>query len=277
MATGDIHNHNGTICKARQGRCPFGEDGHSKDIDSYVEHHVQESGVDGDAVRAMISDGTPPADAVEIAKEGLSATGSPLSKEDEAYEDEINEETFGEIRSLKGQERIDAIAEAEENLAQEYRDGLDETIAEGDSVAKLNAVYRNSLAAIHGVAKDRVATNSQGDIEVDRSDGGVSVYSKDFELKKSLDGLYETDESNRSIRAEIYGPIQKLSGAEREAAIKEAEAWVDSNYHRGRDETELEAEGTDLERDLRRLNRNSREDLAAIRGVDVSSITEYRD
>lgn len=53
-------------------------------------------------------------------------------------------------------------------------------------------------------------------------------------------------------RNEIYAPIHKLTGEEGE-------------------------DGVDLERDLRRLNRNSREELAAIRGVDPSSITEYRD
>lgn len=79
MAAGDIHNHNGTICKASKKPCPFGEDGHSKDIEAYIEHHVQESAVDGDSVRAMIADGTPPADAVEVAKAGHSAVANTAS------------------------------------------------------------------------------------------------------------------------------------------------------------------------------------------------------
>lgn len=72
MAAGDIHNSTGTICKAKSdASCPLSTDGgHSKDIDSYVEYQVETSGVDGDAVRAMIADGTPPADAVEVAKAG---------------------------------------------------------------------------------------------------------------------------------------------------------------------------------------------------------------
>jgi len=74
MSTGDIHNHNGSICTASKRPCPFGEEGHSKDIDSYVDYHVNESGVDGDQVRAMIADGTPPADAVEVAKTGAQAS-----------------------------------------------------------------------------------------------------------------------------------------------------------------------------------------------------------
>lgn len=79
MAYGDIHNNSGTICRARKTACPLGEDGHSKDTDSFVAYHIENSGVDGDQVKGMIADGTPPGDAVAVAKMGLSASGSTAS------------------------------------------------------------------------------------------------------------------------------------------------------------------------------------------------------
>lgn len=266
MATGDIHNHNGSICKASKVPCPLGAEGHSKDIDSYVEHHVQESGVDGDAVRTMISDGTPPADAVEVAKNGLSATGSPLSREYEAYEDAINEETYGHLRDLQGEEKLAAIADAEQNLAAEFRDGLYETEAEGDSIEELESVYRNRLAAIHGIEKDRVIVNGDGDIEVDRTDGKVSIYNSNFELKETVDG-YETDENEADVLREVYGPIQDLKGEERNRAIQSAEGLLASEYQEGK--YEIGADSTDVQRarDTRHLNRAYRNSVAAIHGV----------
>lgn len=96
MAFGDIHNHNGSICKADKRPCPFGDEGHSKDLESYVDHHVQESGVDGSSVRTMIADGTPPADAVAVAKEGLSADSSTVSRSSGAQDfDELKQSPEG--------------------------------------------------------------------------------------------------------------------------------------------------------------------------------------
>lgn len=130
MATGDIHNHNGTICRAEKIRCPFGDEGHSKDIDSYVEHHVQESGVNGEAVRDMISDGTPPADAVEVAKGGYGALGSVQQEVDALKE---SPEGVNRFRAYRDQWN-DAWAKAyqrhygqttEEHLSKESRAALE--------------------------------------------------------------------------------------------------------------------------------------------------------
>lgn len=79
MAYGDIHNHNGTICRARKRPCPFGEDGHSSSVDEYVYHHADETGVDPSAIRRAIADGAKPAEAVELAKDGLLDEYQPVS------------------------------------------------------------------------------------------------------------------------------------------------------------------------------------------------------
>lgn len=79
MAYGDIHNHNGTICRARKRLCPFGEDSHSSSMDEYVYHHADETGVDPSAIRRAIADGAKPAEAVELAKDGLLDEYQPVS------------------------------------------------------------------------------------------------------------------------------------------------------------------------------------------------------
>lgn len=80
MSKGQIHNTTGTICKAKERACPLEESGHSNSIEAYVEHHVKESGINGDEVTAMIADGTPPADAVEVAKLGGGTVSKTFSK-----------------------------------------------------------------------------------------------------------------------------------------------------------------------------------------------------
>lgn len=146
MATGDIHNHNGTICRAEKGRCPFDEEGHSKDIDSYVAHHVEESGVDGDQIRAMIDDGTPPGDAVEVAKLGLSVSGSTTSKDSAQVEvprwkrgmveDALENGDYSKLHTRKTIEKLST--EEWEALTSEQEAKVN------DSVAELQAAERES-------------------------------------------------------------------------------------------------------------------------------------
>lgn len=69
MAYGDIHNSTGTVCKA-QINCPM-QGGHSKDVDEYVESNAEKYGLDSQQIQGMIKDGTPLADAVSIARDGL--------------------------------------------------------------------------------------------------------------------------------------------------------------------------------------------------------------
>lgn len=80
MSKGQIHNTTGTICKAKKRACPLDDSGHSSSIEAYVEHHVKESGINGEEVTAMIADGTPPADAVEVAKLGVGTVNKTFSK-----------------------------------------------------------------------------------------------------------------------------------------------------------------------------------------------------
>ena len=94
MAKGDIHNATGTVCKADKIACPI-QGGHSDNIESYVAHHVEESGVDESRVKELIADGLPPADAVYVAKQKISETGNAVSREAEVVvkpptRDEVN-------------------------------------------------------------------------------------------------------------------------------------------------------------------------------------------
>lgn len=81
MAYGDIHNHNGTVCQASKKPCPLGENGHSSSVDEYVYHHADETGVDPTVIKRAISDGAKPAEAVQLAKEGLLEDYAPTSTE----------------------------------------------------------------------------------------------------------------------------------------------------------------------------------------------------
>lgn len=71
MAYGDIHNHNGTICRARKRRCPLEDGGHSSSVEEYVYHSADEIGVDPTVIQGAIADGASAAEAVKLAKEGL--------------------------------------------------------------------------------------------------------------------------------------------------------------------------------------------------------------
>ena len=129
MAFGDIHNHNGSMCKAKKRPCPLGDEGHSKNIEDFIEHHVEESALDADSVRSMIADGTPPADAIEVAKSGggwiaksmsfVDLTDDQMDLEDE-MDAQVNEEAYGYLRDLKGNERREEIAKVEKIMASEY-------------------------------------------------------------------------------------------------------------------------------------------------------------
>lgn len=252
MSAGDIHNHNGSICKASKKPCPFGADGHSKDVDSYVDYHVEHSGVDGDQVRAMISDGTPPADAVDVAKAGLTAWGSSLSKDQLEEENEINEDAFGHIKNLSGEAREKAIEEAERNLAKEYVDGLEETALEGESVEELNSMYMRSLAAIHDVSANRVNYVANGEIEVDRKDGSISVYNAEFERIDVVDG-YESDAHQNEVNEETYRHIRALNGAEKNTEKAKALQNLADERADAEDEADYMGDKRTQEREYRRI------------------------
>lgn len=169
MATGDIHNHNGTVCRAEKGRCPFGDEGHSKDLDSYVEHHVQESGVDGDQVRAMIADGTPPADAVEVAKAGQSSVGTAAQKTPDSLQ-----------QSPEGIERFQAYRKQWESAwAETYMRHYNQTPEE-----HLNDQQREALAA------RRTPGTYDGAWIAPQDDGGMAVPAGDYVFVSS-DGWYD--------------------------------------------------------------------------------------
>lgn len=118
---------------------------------------------------------------------------------DDAYNDEINEETFGFMRDLSGEEREKAIAECEENLTWAYREGLYECKLENDyendgnmfpadggseiykkDVARLRQVYAASLAAIHVVPKDHVIVNADGTFTLTELDGTTVNYDENL-------------------------------------------------------------------------------------------------
>jgi len=73
MAYGDIHNKTGTICKAKSdATCPLSEDGgHSRDTDEYIDTISSRDGIDSNRVRALVKDGTPPADALALVRDDL--------------------------------------------------------------------------------------------------------------------------------------------------------------------------------------------------------------
>lgn len=80
MALGDIHNHNGSICKATKRPCPFGEEGHSKDTEAFVAYHEKISGVNGEKVRELLAEGVSPADAVYVARMSSKGALSPKKR-----------------------------------------------------------------------------------------------------------------------------------------------------------------------------------------------------
>lgn len=287
MARGDIHNSTGTICKAQSdATCPLSTDGgHSKDLESYVEYQVENKGVDGGAIRAMIVDGTPPADAVEVAMSGLSSTGPSLSREDEAIDDEIDEETYGYIRDLQGTEKAEAIANAERNLVRAYHDarreehlealGSEEPTEEELASVDISAVkrsYSNSLAAIHGVSKRSVIDNGRS-VSVE-ANGETHVYNADFEKV----GSFDTAEEDQ-INEDVYGSIRDLQGAEKVAAIATAESNLAKAYREGKREAQLDALDDDepsakelASVDLTMVKSYYGNNLAAIHGVAKSRV-----
>lgn len=106
MSKGQIHNTTGTICKAKKRACPLEESGHSNSIEAYVEHHVKESGVNGEEVTAMIADGTPPADAVEVAKLGMSgAVSGSFSKVDRKVKKAIKRQRKADIAAVIAEDK----------------------------------------------------------------------------------------------------------------------------------------------------------------------------
>ena len=61
MAYGDIHNHNGTICRAKKRDCPLGDGGHSSSVEDYIYHSAAALRVDPSTIKNAIADGAKPA------------------------------------------------------------------------------------------------------------------------------------------------------------------------------------------------------------------------
>jgi len=275
MAYGDIHNTTGTICKAqREENCPFSSDeGHSPDVESYVDYHVRHSEVDGDAVRAMIADGTPPRDAVEVAQSG-DFEQKPVTKS----------RLKGLLTRLKGDagffetapstpEQIEA---AEAALARDFQRERDEKAElffgedrsdlndverfERAHLAELKEAKRGRLAFIHSVDRENVYPNGAGETEVIGNDGTVFVYDENFELSYVVDAETEARDIALAKSEEWTGNVSMLAGE------------YEDNYD-GSSPTEL-----------KRMNRSYRRRLAHIKRVpehwvvvnDIGQIEVYQ-
>lgn len=66
---GDIHNSSGTICRAEKRPCPLGADGHSKNIEDFIEVNAAKHGYDADTMRRYASEGMKPKEILILAKE----------------------------------------------------------------------------------------------------------------------------------------------------------------------------------------------------------------
>lgn len=310
MALGDIHNHNGSICKAHKRPCPLGDGGHSKTIEEYVEHNVKESGLDGEAVRSMIADGTPPADAVAVAKGGGGSVANSLSyvdltEQQREFEDEMDqqnlEETYGYIRELKGNTRRREVARAESYLPSDFAESMYEAKLsngyddETDVPANPSAKYKSdverikdsmkaSLAAIHDVPKDKVTTNPDGSITVARGDGYVSQYNKDYSLDKVKVDVSNTQKALiREIDEENFSHLQELEGDERKRAVADAEYELASAYKDAISDVRIANDYDDslpkhttreYHADVERAREMHRDALAMIHNVPYNKVTE---
>lgn len=310
MALGDIHNHNGSICRAHKRPCPLGDGGHSKTIEEYVEFNVKESGLDGEAVRSMIADGTPPADAVEVAKHGGGSVAQSVSNVDlndkqKDLEDEMDqqnlEEAYGYLRELKGNTRKREVARAESYLTADYSEGMYEAKASGgyddetDIPANPNAKYKAevervhrtmkaSLAAIHNVPKDKITTNPDGSMIVERGDGYVSKYNKDYSLEKVQVNVSPTQKALiREIDEENFSHLQELEGDERTRAVADAEYELASAYKDAISDVQIANDyeerfpknaTREYHADVERAREMHRDALAMIHNVPYDKVTE---
>lgn len=310
MALGDIHNHNGSICKAHKRPCPLGDGGHSKTIEEYVEHNVKESGLDGEAVRSMIADGTPPADAVAVVKGGGGSVANSLSyvdltEQQRELEDEMDqqnlEETYGYLRELKGNTRKREVARAESYLRADFSESMyeaklsngydDETDVPANPSAKYEAdverihgAMKDSLAAIHAVSKHEITTNPDGSITVERGDGYVSQYNKDYSLDKVKVDISDTQKALiREIDEENFSHLQELEGDERKRAVADAEYELASAYKDSIDDVRIANDYDDslpkhatreYHADVERAREMHRDVLAMIHDVPYDKVTE---
>lgn len=311
MAFGDIHNHNGSVCKAQKRPCPLGAEGHSKSIEDFVEHHVEESALDADAVRSMIADGTPPADAIDVAKAGggwlaqsmsfVDLTDDQMDIEDE-MDAQVNEEVYGYIRDLKGNERREEIAKIEKIMASEYETSAYENVLEHDyeetgvpenpsplykaTAERINNAFKGSLAVIHNVPKDKVTTNEDGTINVERGDGYTSIYNKDFKLNKVQKNVSEKQRiEDRENDEETYSYIRELKGDERKREVANVEYIMAGEYqesiseakytHDYGDHDEVPENPTnEYKADVEYIRESYRNSLAMIHDVPYDKVTE---
>lgn len=106
---------------------------------------------------------------------------------------ETADNDYAYLRELTGEEYDTEIADCEETLAERYLEKLytaqvlydDAESDESDefviALDRLNAECKQSLAAIHNVSDDRVITNGDGSVSVNKPDGMIVTYTDDFE------------------------------------------------------------------------------------------------
>jgi len=203
---GDIHNATGTVCKAKiEANCPYSSDeGHAADVNEYVEYHVAHSGVDGEAIHSMIAAGTPPRDAIDVAKNG-DFQHKPASKKVK------RRSLFSRVKTVRAPSTPEEVEEAALKLAEDYASKKAEKASmffgedrsdlndverfERVHLAELKLWNRKKLAFIHGVEPLNVYPNGAGETEVISKDGTVFVYGDDFKLSY----VVEAEEEARDI------------------------------------------------------------------------------
>lgn len=87
---GDIHNNSGTICRASKRPCPLGEDGHSKNIDEFIQFNVATNGYDEEVMRRYAKEGMPPREILLLAQENA-RTVATLNKRTNKVIERLNE------------------------------------------------------------------------------------------------------------------------------------------------------------------------------------------
>ena len=148
---------------------------------------------------------------------------------------------------------------------------------------RVNNAFKGSLAVIHNVPKDNVTTNADGTITVDRGDGYISKYNKDFTLNKVEMKVDESEkEMDRQISEEAYGSIRELKGDERKRAVADSEYQLASAYQEGLYDIQLSHDYDDgvpktptneYKAEVERLNNVYGQWLATIHDVPEEKVT----
>lgn len=126
--------------------CPLGEDGHSKDMESFIDFNVKNNGYDRDQMLAYAKEGMSPQDVLILAKEGAATTGTistatpvPSNKREEA--NKVYDSTLSDAV-----DNLDVILSEREDiyLGKGYERSY--TYREGDRGDRLERAYINYMA-----------------------------------------------------------------------------------------------------------------------------------